>query len=107
EGRVLLAKVREKAGDAAAAQKLRQEAWDEYASSPPAHRRRDRWFAWQAKPARPIAYGAVALFVIVGFALFGAPRLREAVEGIIPHRHHASQQMQQQQQPVPEDDGEP
>jgi tetratricopeptide (TPR) repeat protein len=84
EGRVLLAKVREKAGDVAAAQKLRAEAWAEYRSSPPAHRRRDRWFAWQAKPVRPIAYGAVAVFVIVGFALFGAPRVREVVSSYVP-----------------------
>jgi tetratricopeptide (TPR) repeat protein len=84
EGRVLLARVKEKAGDAAAAQKLKQEAWQEYVSSPPAHRRRDRFFAWQAKPARPIAYGAVAIVCFVMFAVFGAPRLRETIETAFP-----------------------
>jgi tetratricopeptide (TPR) repeat protein len=91
EGRVLLAKVREKSGDAAGAEKLKDEAWAEYASAPPAHRRRDRIFAWQAKPARPLTYGAVALFVVVGFAIFGAPRVRETIEQTFP-QHPAGQE---------------
>jgi tetratricopeptide (TPR) repeat protein len=80
EGRVLLAKVRERAGDRAAAQRLRAEAWNEYASSPPAHRRRDRAWAWRAKPVRPAAYLVVAVALAVLFARFGAPVVREAVE---------------------------
>lgn len=80
EGRVLLAKVREQSGDAAGAVKLREEAWAEYASASPAHRRRDRWFAYRAKPSRPIVLGCAAMFVIVGFAFYGAPRVRAAVK---------------------------
>lgn len=80
EGRVLLAKVREKSGDVAGAVKLREEAWAEYASAAPAHRRRDRWFAYQAKPSRPIVLGCAALFVVVGFAFYGAPRVRSVLQ---------------------------
>jgi tetratricopeptide (TPR) repeat protein len=79
EARVLLAKLREKAGDSEAAKKLRGEAWQEYVSAPPFHRRRDRLWAWRANPKRPIIYAAVAIVLAVGFARYGAPALARAV----------------------------
>jgi tetratricopeptide (TPR) repeat protein len=62
EGRYWLARARERAGDVAAARRLREEAWREYLSLPRFHRRHERSFAWRANPSRPIAIGlAVAL----------------------------------------------
>jgi tetratricopeptide (TPR) repeat protein len=99
EGRVLYAKVKEKAGDKEASKRLRDEAWNEYASSPPAHQRRDRKWAWRARPQRPATYLAVGLAAALVFARFGAPVLREAIDepgmraremGLAPPAQHAA-----------------
>lgn len=75
EGRVLLARVRARGGDGRAAAKLRDEAWSEYASSPASQRRRERWWAWRAKPQRPAAYAAAAMVAGLCFGEFIAPTL--------------------------------
>jgi predicted Zn-dependent protease len=65
EGKVLLARAKAALGDEAGARAARQSAWDDYASSPRFIRRRERWWAWRAKPQRPLTYAA-------GAALAGA-----------------------------------
>jgi tetratricopeptide (TPR) repeat protein len=80
EGRVLLAKLRDKAGDAEGAKRLREEAWNEYVGSTHYQRRRDRFWAWRANPKRPITYAVVAVVFAISFARFGAPVIAEAMQ---------------------------
>lgn len=68
EGRLWLARARERAGDRAAGRRLRDEAWREYASLPRFHRRHERPFAWRANPWRPAAT-ALALAAVAAVAL--------------------------------------
>ena len=63
EGRVLLANAHAALGEAAEAAKLREEAWREFAAAPRFQRRRERFWAWRAKPSRPLLYLAIAAIV--------------------------------------------
>jgi hypothetical protein len=80
EGRVLRAKVKQSLGDPASAQRLKDEAWEEYRGMPGHQRRRERKFAWQAKPQRPIIYAAILAAALASFALLFGPRLRDSME---------------------------
>jgi tetratricopeptide (TPR) repeat protein len=64
EGRVLLAKALDKAGRDADAALMRDEAWKDYVAAPGFMRRRERMWAWRARPSRPITYAAIALLVL-------------------------------------------
>jgi tetratricopeptide (TPR) repeat protein len=68
EARVLLARVREKLGDADGAERLRHEAWKEYEASPSSTRRRERIWAWRAKPLRPVLYGFGLIALLIAIA---------------------------------------
>jgi tetratricopeptide (TPR) repeat protein len=65
EGRTLLAKALAKAGRDADAALMRDEAWNDYVAAPGFQRRRERMWAWRARPSRPITYGAIVLIVLV------------------------------------------
>lgn len=70
EGRVLLASALERSGKDGEAALLREEAWKEYVAAPGFQRRRERLWAWRARPSRPIAYGVMALVAMaLGFTL--------------------------------------
>jgi tetratricopeptide (TPR) repeat protein len=69
EGRVLLARALERGGQDGEAALVREEAWKEYVAAPSFQRRRERLWAWRARPSRPLAYG-VAL--AVGLVLVGS-----------------------------------
>jgi tetratricopeptide (TPR) repeat protein len=64
EGRTLLAKALNKAGRDADAALMRDEAWKDYVAAPGFQRRRERMWAWRARPSRPITYAAIALVVL-------------------------------------------
>ena len=64
EGRVLLAKALDKGGRDADAALMRDEAWKEYLSAPGFQRRRERSWAWRARPSRPLAYAALTALVL-------------------------------------------
>ncbi|MDY7226801.1 tetratricopeptide repeat protein [Hyalangium rubrum] len=64
EGRVLLAKALDKTGRDADAALMRDDAWKEYVAAPGFQRRRERMWAWRARPSRPLTYAAVALGVL-------------------------------------------
>ena len=66
EGRVLLAKALDGLKDDSGAALMRDDAWKEYVAAPRFQRRKERWWAWRARPSRPLLYLAVAL-VVVGF----------------------------------------
>lgn len=70
EGRVLLARALDRTGRDADAALMRDEAWKEYVLAPRFQRRRERWWAWRARPSRPLAYVAMALVAMtLGFQL--------------------------------------
>jgi predicted Zn-dependent protease len=60
EGKVLLARAIAALGDQSGAAAARQSAWEDYVAAPRFMRKRDRWWAWRAKPARPLTYAAAA-----------------------------------------------
>jgi tetratricopeptide (TPR) repeat protein len=69
QGRVLLARALAGARDDAAAALMRDEAWTEYVGAPRFQRRQERWWAWRARPSRPLLYAALLL---VGVSVCGA-----------------------------------
>src|SRR5262249_1487344 len=79
EGRVLLAQAMEKQGEQAASARMRQEAWREYVASPRFQRRQERFWAWRAKPSRPLIYAVILFLLGAGLARWGAPLVRESV----------------------------
>ncbi|WP_244238209.1 hypothetical protein [Corallococcus terminator] len=64
EGRVLLSRVLLKEGLVAEAKAMRDAAWREYTVAPRFQRRRDRWWAYRARPSRPLTYAALALVMM-------------------------------------------
>lgn len=77
EGRVLLAKALDGMGDDGAAALMRDAAWTEYVGAPRFQRRKERWWAWRARPSRPATYLLVGLMGLVLFVKFGVPRLND------------------------------
>jgi hypothetical protein len=65
EGRYHLARALDRLGDAAAAGRLRDEAWREYAQQPRFRRREDRRWAWRIRPWRPALVALAILIVLV------------------------------------------
>ncbi|WP_434387205.1 tetratricopeptide repeat protein [Melittangium boletus] len=68
EGRVLLARALDRAGRDADGALMREEAWREYTAAPSFQRRRERLWAWRARPSRPLLYGGA---LVVGLVLVG------------------------------------
>lgn len=73
EGRVLLARARAETGDADGAKAARDAAWQNYRTAPRFVRRRNRWWAWRAKPHRPVLYAGLA--AVAGALLLVASRV--------------------------------
>jgi tetratricopeptide (TPR) repeat protein len=67
EGRYLLSQALAKAGRADEAQRMRELSWSDYVVAPRFQRRRERKWAWRARPSRPLMYAAV-LAVVLGTA---------------------------------------
>ncbi len=74
QGRVLLAGVLDGLGEAGG-DRLRQEAWQEYAALPRFRRREERPWAWRVRPWRP---ALVALAVVLAGLLAATAALRSA-----------------------------
>jgi tetratricopeptide (TPR) repeat protein len=64
EGRFLLAQALEKAGRADEAKRMRELAWADYVVAPRFQRRRERKWAWRARPSRPLMYAAALAVVL-------------------------------------------
>ena len=64
EGRVLLAKALDGLKDDASAALMRDDAWKEYVAAPRFQKRKERRWAWRARPSRPLVYLAVVLAVL-------------------------------------------
>lgn len=73
EGRWLLSRALAGLGDAAAARRLREEAWAAYATLPRFRRRHERPFAWRARPWRPLATALLLLLAGAVVAWLLAP----------------------------------
>jgi len=69
EARFLLARAHQRAGDAAAATAERNRCWREYETELPYQRRRDRLWAWRARPSRPLLYALVACGALAVFGM--------------------------------------
>lgn len=74
-GRVLLARALEGLGDDASAALLKDEAWREYVSAPPFQRRKERFWAWRARPSRPATYLLVLVLVLLFLGAVVAPKV--------------------------------
>lgn len=72
EGRVLLSRALVALGDDGAAALLRDEAWHEYTTALRFQRRKERLWAWRARPSRPATY--LVLVVVVLVLLWGLAR---------------------------------
>lgn len=77
EGRVLLARALKGGGDDATAALVRDQAWDEYVASPGFQRRKERLWAWRARPSRPATYLLALVLGLALFTRFVAPALTE------------------------------
>ncbi len=75
EGRVLLAKALTGLGDEPSAALMRDEAWTEYVSAPGFQRRKERLWAWRARPSRPATYAIALAMVLILFGRFAAPAI--------------------------------
>lgn len=73
EGSYLLAKALELSGDDASAALERQSTWKHYVSAPGFQRKRERRWAWKAKPSRPLLYGTLAALGLFAFFRFASP----------------------------------
>jgi hypothetical protein len=82
EARFLLSRAHLLAKEPAAAAAERDRCWKEYETSLPGHRRRERIWAWRARPSRPLAY---ALALCSAIALVGS-----AVQRNTPRAPHAA-----------------
>ena len=75
EGRVLLSRAIEGLKDDGAAALMRDQAWAEYVVAPRFQRRRERLWAWRARPSRPLMYATGVILVLFLFGKFVAPQL--------------------------------
>ena len=74
-GRVLLARAHEGLKDDATAAMIKDEAWNEYVSAPRFQRRKERLWAWRARPSRPATYLLIFVLVFGLFVTVVAPKL--------------------------------
>ena len=77
EGRVLLARALDGLGDDGAAALMKDAAWHEYVSAPGFQRRKERLWAWRARPSRPATYVLIAVLALTLFATLAAPRINQ------------------------------
>ena len=85
EARFLLSRAHLLAKDPAAAARERERCWTEYETSLPGHRRRERIWAWRARPSRPLAYGfalCTALAILGSAVQRAAPRAAPAAADV-------------------------
>lgn len=76
-GRYLLSKAMAGLGDDASAAMMRDEAWNEYVSAPRFQRRKERLWAWRARPSRPATYLLIFVLIFGLFVTVVAPKLSE------------------------------
>lgn len=81
-GRVLLAQANAGLGDDATAALLKDDAWNEYVSAPGFQRRKERFWAWRARPSRPATYLLVLVLCFGLFVTVVAPRLTTWAHGM-------------------------
>jgi hypothetical protein len=72
---VLLARALDGLGDDGAAALMKDAAWDEYVSAPGFQRRKERLWAWRARPSRPATYLFITILALTLFATLAAPGL--------------------------------
>jgi tetratricopeptide (TPR) repeat protein len=78
EGRVLLSRALVALGDSAGAAKQREAAWADYVSIPAYQRRLERFWAWRARPSRPLAYAVIVVLCGALITHFAWPYAKRA-----------------------------
>lgn len=84
EGRVLLARAQRALGDDASAALLDDEAWKEFTVSPRFQKRKERFWAWRARPSRPATYAFIVVLIVLFFGAVIAPQLQHWAEASRP-----------------------
>ncbi len=74
-GRVMLSMAMKGLGDDASAALMRDDAWREYVSAPGFQRRKERFWAWRARPSRPATYLLIFVLCFSFFATVIAPKI--------------------------------
>lgn len=77
QGRVLLSQALLGLGDDGAAALMRDAAWAEYVHAPRFQRRQERWWAWRARPSRPLTILALVLAGLLFTGLVVMPKLSQ------------------------------
>ena len=67
--------LRDDLGDDASAALMRDDAWREYVSAPGFQRRKERFWAWRARPSRPATYLLIFALCFSFFATVIAPKI--------------------------------
>lgn len=80
EGRVLLARAQRGLGDDASAALVDDEAWKEFTLSPRFQKRKERFWAWRARPSRPATYAFIVVLIVIFFGAVIAPKLQRWAE---------------------------
>jgi|CXWL01.1.fsa_nt_gi tetratricopeptide (TPR) repeat protein len=75
EAKVLLAQALTATGEDGTAALLKDQAWDEFVSAPRFVRRKERLWAWRARPSRPLIYAVVLIAVLLFLGAFLLPAL--------------------------------
>src|SRR5581483_3225459 len=75
EGRVLLAQALAGLNEGPAAARTRAQAWAEHVAAPRFQQRRQRLWAWRARPSRPLLYAAALALVALAAWRAGLPAL--------------------------------
>ena len=75
QGRAMMAMAMKGLGDDGAAALMNDEAWREYVSAPGFQRRKERLWAWRARPSRPATYLLIFILVFTFFATVIAPKI--------------------------------
>ncbi len=73
EAKVLLAQALTLKGDDGAAALLKDKAWEDYVGAPRFMRRRERLWAWRARPSRPLIYAALVALGLILLATVVVP----------------------------------
>jgi uncharacterized protein HemY len=81
EGRLLLSRALEGLKDDGAAALMRDQAWAEYVAAPRFQRRRDRLWAWRARPSRPLMYAAALALALFLLGRYVVPALAAGTGG--------------------------
>lgn len=84
EGRYLLALAEQGLGNDERAAQLKDAAWHDFTTSPRFQRRKERYWAWRARPSRPVTYLLIIVLVFAAFITVVVPRIDSWTHAVNP-----------------------